>query len=603
MNGRLTAVTLATILGASAGCGSPHVGDADGAVDAGSGMDVGPDAPVLPPDAALRLIAPLSTATVTSRRPTLRWVLDPTCDGAHVQICRDRGCSQEVTSFDAAGQAGAPANDLPAGVLFWHAYGTNNGAVVEGWTPTWQFTVGTLSAPVDTSWGTTLDVNGDGYADVMIAAPGVGEAFLYLGGASGVDPLAHILAAPTGDTGQFGLLVASAGDVNGDGYADVLVDQNGEVFLYLGGPAGLPPSPALAIPDPGSPGSQIHAFGIRASSAGDVNGDGYADIVIGDNGAGKAYLYLGSAAGPNAAPDLTLTSPSTNPAASGFGHSIVGAGDVNGDGYADVAVGSDGAGQAFLYLGGAAGLSSSPDVTLTEPDPASGFGAVSSAGDVNGDGYADVLVGANGASVSAPNDFAGKAYVYLGSADGLATSPGVTLLGSEIRGTFGRWVSNAGDVNGDGYGDVVIGADGESGADAAGSPGHAYVYLGSALGLAASPAVTLIGPDGPGGWFGRCVAAAGDVNGDGYGDIVVGADAGGANTGVVGSMTGWAHLYLGNATGVASSPALTWTGPSDGSVFGRIVASAPLRHRRRSRPALKREVAALARTERSSVQR
>jgi hypothetical protein len=253
---------------------------------------------------------------------------------------------------------------------------------------------------------------------------------------------------------------------------------------------------------------------------------------------------------------------------------------VNGDGFADLAIGSDGAGQAYLYLGGPAGLASSPDVTLTGPDgPSSAFGAVSSADDVNGDGYADVVVGANAAGVNATDDFAGKAYVYLGSAAGLATSPAVTLLGSEVRGAFGRWVSNAGDVNGDGYADVVIGADGENGADRAGSPGRAYLYLGSAAGLAASPVVTLIGPDGPGSWFGRCVAAAGDVNGDGYADIVVGADAGGrlpGGAGLAGSTAGWAYVYLGNATGVAATPAVTWSGPSEGSVFGRTVASAPL---------------------------
>jgi hypothetical protein len=261
-----------------------------------------------------------------------------------------------------------------------------------------------------------------------------------------------------------------------------------------------------------------------------VNGDGYADVVIGDNMSGKAYLYLGSAAGPPSTPDLTLTAPSTAPGGSGFGHSIVGAGDVNGD------------------------------------------------------GYADLVVGALGASVNATDDFAGKAYVYLGSAAGLATSPTVTLLGSEVRGAFGRWVSNAGDVNGDGYADVVIGADGENGADGAGSPGRAYVYLGSAAGLAASPAVTLIGPDGPGSWFGRCVAAAGDVNGDGYADIVIGADAGGRQPGgAAGTTVGWAYVYLGNATGVASSPAVTWTGPSEGSVFGRIVASAVPRRDTRDR--------------------
>ena len=97
--------------------------------------------------------------------------------------------------------------------------------------------------------------------------------------------------------------------------------------------------------------------------------------------------------------------------------------------------------------------------------------------------------------------------------------------------------------------------------------GWVHVYLGSAAGPASSPTVTLTGPDGPGSWFGRCVNGAGDVKGDGYGDLMVGAEA--YDTG----GPGWAHLYLGTSTGVASSPAATLTGPSAGSHFGVSVAS------------------------------
>lgn len=583
MDGKITAPVLSALVASWVGCGSSHAVHTDGGIDVASEIEAGTDAPILPPSGALRLIAPLSTAIVTSRRPTLRWLLDSTVDSVHVQICRDRACVAEVAAFDAAGDSGAPASDLPAGVLFWRAYGLESGVITEGWTPTWQFTVGARSAAIDTSWGTTLDVNGDGYADVIVGAPGAsygaGQAFVFLGGAAGASS-PQILSAPAATDRNFGLYVASAGDVNGDGYADAIVDRFGGAYLFLGSATGLGASPAVAIPTPvTTPMQGGRNFGIHAASAGDVNGDGYADVVIGDNGLPATYVFLGSATGLRSTPDLTLTGPAG--ANIDFGHSVAGAGDVNGDGYADVAVGAQGAsgfaGQVYLYLGSAAGLSSSPAVTLTGPDgPTGSYGAVSSADDVNGDGYADIVVGANAADGNAARDFTGRAYVYLGSAAGLTGSPALTLVGAEAGGAFGRWVSNAGDLNGDGYGDVVIGADGENGAGAAGSPGRVYVYFGSSAGLAASPAVTLTGPDGPNTWFGRCAAAAGDVNGDGFADLVIGANAGGAATagdGGVGSALGWAHLYLGSATGLASSPAVTWTGPSDGSSFGRIVAS------------------------------
>jgi hypothetical protein len=144
---------------------------------------------------------------------------------------------------------------------------------------------------------------------------------------------------------------------------------------------------------------------------------------------------------------------------------------------------------------------------------------------------------------------------------------------TDLADSFGRWVATAGDVNGDGYADVVVSADAEGGFAAAldggsGAPaGWVHVYLGGATGVASSPSVTLTGPDGPGSRFGRSATGAGDVNGDGYGDLIVGAE-GDSFAGL-----GWAHLYLGNSTGVASSPATTLTGPSAVSQFGLSVAS------------------------------
>ncbi len=533
-----------------------------------AGADSGADALSLPQGAALRLLAPLSTATVTSQRPTLRWSLDPTCDGAHIQICRDRACRHEVASFDTTGTSGVPASALPPGILFWRAYGRNGSAIVDGWTPTWEFNVGSRSAPLDNSWGTTLDVNGDGYADIAVGTDS--QVNVYLGSPAGLASSPDLILSSAGMPGVYwGLFLASAGDVNGDGYADLIVGGSNAAYLFLGGPAGLATSPAATLTSRGA------QSGLRVASAGDVNGDGYADVVMANFDQGIAYVYLGGPSGLSGAPDVTLPSPTGGGL---FGHSVAGACDVDGDGYGDIVIGAPGAGQAFVYLGGDAGIATSPSFTLAGPDgTAASFGnSVSCAGDVDGDGYADLLIGAEGSDGATTGTFTGRAYVYRGGAAGVAPFPLVTLLGDQTREALGRWVSGAGDVNGDGYADVIVGADGENGADTTAS-GWAYVYLGGPDGTAANAATTLTGPDGQGSWFGRCVAGAGDVNGDGYADVVVGADAGNVRVGADGGVpntSGWAYVYLGSAAGVGVSPAVRWVGPSPGSAFGRALARA-----------------------------
>ena len=517
---------------------------------------VGPQAP--------RLVAPLSTAAVTSRRPTLRWQLASGADGAHVQICRDRACSTEVAAFDVSGASGAPASDLPVGVLFWRAYGRSSGVTGQLATPTWEFTVGARSAPVDTSWGTTLDVNGDGYADVIVGAPFAsttfGIAHVYLGSSAGLalSP-AVTLTAPGGQYSDFGSSVASAGDVNGDGYGDVIVGANGDaggVYVYLGSATGLASTPAVTLINPDG---VLGEVGGSVASAGDVNGDGYADVIVGAEMAnaldGRAYVYLGSATGVASTPAVTLNGPVG--AAGYFGESVASAGDVNGDGYDDVIVGAGVSdsfdGGAYLYLGSATGLAGTPAVTLSGPDAGGYFGvSVACAGDVNGDGYADVIVGANFVS-----NHDGRAYVYLGSASGLTSSPATTLI-PPLGGDFGQDVASAGDVNGDGYADVIVGASVSS---------LAYVYLGGALGLAASPALTLTDPvvntDGTVNDFGLSSVSAGDVNGDGYADVLVGS-----------SGSDRTYVYLGSASGLASAPGYIVSNPGTaGDGFGAFLAN------------------------------
>src|SRR5262249_24905826 len=152
------------------------------------------------------------------------------------------------------------------------------------------------------SVGCAGDVNADGYADIVIGAPGdgmgydnTGSAYLYFGGQSGFSPPMR-LAKPTADSGAaVGAYVGGAGDVDGDGYADILAAIDHGSFVYLGSPSGpAPQATQLVLPGDG----QNFAFGQAALGAlGDIDGDGFADVAAGapdSNGsAGGAFLFRG----------------------------------------------------------------------------------------------------------------------------------------------------------------------------------------------------------------------------------------------------------------------------------------------------------------------
>jgi hypothetical protein len=452
------------------------------------------------------------------------------------------------------------------------------------------------TAEIDQAWAwfgrsvaSAGDVNGDGYADVIVGASWYdhgqtdeGGAFVYHGSATGLGAAAAWTTESNQANANYGTSVASAGDVNGDGYADVIVGalqydngqtDEGRAYAYHGSASGLSTTAAWTAES-----NQASAyFGGSVASAGDVNGDGYADVVVGayrfDNGQideGRAFLYHGSAAGLATAAAWTGES---NQASAEFGISLAPAGDVNGDGYADVVVGASSfdngqtnEGRAFVFLGSATGLAAAAAWTA-ESDQASAFfgGAVASAGDVNGDGFADVIVGAylfdNGQTDE------GRAFVFLGSATGLEAAAAWTAEGDQVNASFGVSVASAGDVNGDGYSDIVVGAyqfdNGQT------DEGRAFVYHGSAAGLAAAAAWTAESNQASA-LFGGSVASAGDVNGDGFTDVVVGArqfDAGQTDE-------GRAFVFHGSATGLGATAAWTAESNQASASFGVSVASA-----------------------------
>ncbi len=408
------------------------------------------------------------------------------------------------------------------------------------------------------------DVNGDGYADVLVGAwfydageANEGAAFVFLGGPSG------IAAATLGDAAtqlesnqvdaRFGSSVAAAGDVNDDGFDDVLIGaggyddgqaEEGVAFLYLGGPSGIP----SGGPEVAAARFEFDQADARAGSsvagAGDVNGDGFDDLLIGGrlytNGQddeGRVLLFLGGAVIPDGSPTNAAASFEGNQAIAHLGIDVAGAGDVNGDGYDDILLGAEWytetlfkEGAAFLFLGSASGIASGDPSTAAakfygEQANAELGAHVAAAGDVNQDGYDDIVLGVP--FYDAPLVDEGAAFLYLGGASGIASGgPSVAAAifeGDQAGAKFGVSAASAGDANGDGFGDVMIGA---SLYDAGNSDeGVVSLFLGGVTGIPSGGAAETpqrLEENATGAYFGSTVAPAGDVNDDGYDDALIG---------------------------------------------------------------------------------
>jgi len=526
----------------------------------------------------------------------------------------------------------APVTDAGRGFLF---YGSANGVTIQG---NWAYNGTSANARLGTSVSPAGDVNGDGYADIAFGVPGAGRIVVFHGGASG-PPATPNFTGQGIVSHQHGRAVSTAGDVNGDGFADVIVgapyatnvqSEEGRAFLYLGSANGLTSPPAWQME---SNVSGAH-FGWSVAAAGDVNGDGYADVLVGakdltdgQSQEGRCYLFYGSATGllttPTWIADGSLVNAqlgfacATAGDVNGDGHSDVVAagpytsnpqpqegrvavwhgsadvpaqgvtwfaesnqsgaqlgralalGDFNGDGYSDAVVGTglydnvgaDG-GRVLLYSGAPANLAGGASWTAVGVAAGDRFGdAVASAGDVNGDGYDDLLVGAP------RNQNRGAAYLYMGAPGGLGGAPTWTTLGEQVGDLYGFALGTAGDLNGDGFSDVVVGAPFHAASYL--DEGKVYVYLGSAAGLATQPAWTRTGGQASA-LFGHAAGTAGDVNGDGFSDLAVGAPQYTAGE----SREGVAFVFRGDPNGI--DPAPPWIGQINqaNASFGQALATA-----------------------------
>ncbi|HRX35331.1 MAG TPA: Ig-like domain-containing protein [Aestuariivirga sp.] len=511
------------------------------------------------------------------------------------------------------------------------------GTATAGSDGTWTFTTADLDAFDHTFTATATDAAGNTSGASNSRGVQVGLDFNIA-----TMPLSHGFEVTNHVSGA----VASAGDINGDGFEDLIFGDgtasafgtfSGEAFVVFGRASGLADvSPSSA--DFVSSGKGFRIFGADSfdglgsavSSAGDVNGDGFDDIIIGvpngdglfngRNNAGEAVVLFGKATGFANIDLATLTvdqgfrivGADTDDSA---GWSVSSAGDVNGDGFDDVIIGAPLAdalspfsglanGQAIIVFGKASGFTNID--TAASDFVSSGTGvriaggttgdfagwSVSSAGDINGDGLDDVIVGApSGDGPSDGREDAGEIMVIYGRSnpvDGLTpqllnfTNFGFRIYGADIKDGAGWAVSSAGDINGDGFDDLIVSANYADGPDNTRSAaGEAIVVFGSAAKLSnIDVSATDFVSSGKGFRIfcadsldsaalalGRLVSSAGDVNGDGFDDLIIGAPlARGPNNTVY--AQGEAIVVFGKASGFTNIDVSVMTPDQGFRIYG-----------------------------------
>ncbi|MBH8554286.1 FG-GAP repeat protein, partial [Nostocaceae cyanobacterium CENA357] len=366
----------------------------------------------------------------------------------------------------------------------------------------------------------------------------------------------------------------------------------------------------------GSNGFFINGFAAAAfsgrsvSSAGDINGDGIDDLIIGavspsyGSYSGQSYIVFGKSSGFSASLELFTFNSSNGFLINGInagdfsGSSVSSAGDINGDGIDDLIIGAVGAdpngsnnsGQSYVVFGNSSDFSSS--LNLSSLNGSNGFvingiavydysgSSVSSAGDINGDGIDDLIIGASRAD---PNgESSGQSYVVFGSSSDFSSSLNLSSLngsnGFVINGiarynASGYSVNSAGDINGDGIDDLIIGAPGDFDTS---FPGQSYVVFGSSSGFSSS--LNLSSLNGSNGFVingivaldysGSSVSSAGDINGDGIDDLIIGASRADPN-GV--TYSGQSYVVYGNP-----APVLDLNGNSSGIDFSTTFSGTPV---------------------------
>ena len=417
-----------------------------------------------------RAIAPLSGSVVTVATPLLQWTATPCTSPVQLLLCADPSCvpAMAVVNVTPGATSWRPVADLPPQTtFFWQLrWGTS----FVNHSPTWFFRgparpLGSTATPrVATAWGRIPDGDGDGYADLVVGVPmsrvatgtGHGSVLVWRGGRPlmmGAAPSLMLTSTPTtADPGSrgFGAVVSSAGDVNGDGLVDVVIaDRNGDAAVWTAGGGTYARDPSWVVAPSLPPPSTGFSLGaVPVTGVGDMNGDGYSDV---------AYTRF-DPAGNNAQLNITYGGPMPMPiamtTAMGFADHrqryafLTAAGDINGDGRADLVAGNPAIPSITGVLGAIDVLLTSPTTTSLQSLSIVGgtpnFGASVAGGmDLNGDGHADIVV-------YTAEDHTLHVYGFEPTSNRVVSRQDLVVAAGFER------VSSAGDMDGDGYGDVVV---------------------------------------------------------------------------------------------------------------------------------------------------